>query len=87
MEKEKDTERELKKLYVGGLPADYKNDELEELFESYGKIKNAFVVPGKFFGFVEFETEEEAEKAKDKLDGAEIGDKCLMVNFAKPKKR
>ena len=86
MEKEKEIERELKKLYVGNLDYSLKNEDLEELFKEYGTVKNCFIVKGKGFGFVEFETEEEASKAKDALDESLFQERALNINFALPKK-
>lgn len=79
--------RETKKLYVGNLDYNLKNEELEELFKEYGTVKNCFVVAGKGFGFVEFETEEEAEKAKEALNESLFQERALTINYAIPKKK
>ena len=58
-----------KKLFVGNLPFAMTDANLQELFSPYGAIVSANVVVDKFskrskgFGFVEFESEEDAAKA------------------------
>ena len=79
-------------IYVGNL--DYRVDEKEliDVFSEYGTVSSAKVIIDKFnsrskgFGFVEMENQDEANKAIQKLDGATIENRKIMVNEAKPKK-
>ena len=54
------------KLFVGGLPFSTTDEELNELFAAHGTVVSAKVIMdrdtnrSKGFGFVEFESEEEA---------------------------
>lgn len=79
-----------KKLYVGGLPYEVTQEELQELFAKAGTVESAVVIMDKFtgnskgFGFVEMATEEEAQKAIETFDGHELGGRTIKVNEARP---
>lgn len=79
-----------KRLFVGSLPYDATNSQLEELFSQAGKVESANVITdrftgsGKGFGFVEMATEEEAKKAIKTLNGANLGGRTIVVNEARP---
>ncbi|MHC2994486.1 MAG: RNA-binding protein [Candidatus Atribacteria bacterium] len=72
------------KLYVGNLKYSVTNDELKELFSSYGEVKNVNIIEGKGFGFVEMSSSEEAEKAKDGLNNSEFEGRPLKIDEARP---
>jgi RNA recognition motif-containing protein len=78
------------KIYVGGLPYSTTEPRLSELFAPHGKVESARVITDKFtgrsrgFGFVEMETDEEAEAAIAALDGTELEGRTLTVNKARP---
>jgi polyadenylate-binding protein len=79
-------------VYVKNLSEEYDSDEkLRALFEPYGEISSAKVVPddsgkSKGFGFVSFEEPEMAEKACDDLNGKELSNgKTLFVGRAQKK--
>ena len=58
------------KVYVGDLPPDASEKELERAFNYYGHLRNVWVArnpPG--FAFVEFEDYRDAEDAIRALDG------------------
>lgn len=80
-----------KRIYVGGLPYSATEEDLESLFASAGTVKEATVVTDRYtgqakgFGFVEMETDEQADKAISSLDGSQMGGRTLRVNEAKPK--
>jgi len=83
-----------KKVYVGNISYRVGNQELEAHFSQFGAINEAFVVmdrenPGKSrgFGFVEFETTEDAETAIAKTNESEWMGRFLKVNFALEKQR
>lgn len=81
-----------KKLYVGNLPYSATSDSLQQVFSQYGVVVNATVIMdrmtnrSKGFGFVEFETEEAAQKAVDAMNGQELDGRKIVVNIARPQK-
>jgi len=72
------------KLYVGNLSYSVSNEQLEELFATYGVVKQVNVIEGKGFGFVEMSSTAEAEKAKEALDAYEFQGRTLKVDEARP---
>jgi len=74
------------KLYVGNFSYSVTEDQLEQLFSEYGKVVSAIVIGSKGFGFVEMSSPEEAEKAKDALDGTEFSGRSIKVSEALPQK-
>ena len=74
------------KLYVGNLSYSVTDEQLEELFAAHGTVQSANVIGNKGFGFVELSTNEEAEKAKEALDGTEFEGRTLKVDEARPQK-
>lgn len=80
-----------KKLFVGNLPFTMTDDQLNAIFAAYGKVVSANIVFDKFshrskgFGFVEFETEEEAQAAMQALDNSDQGGRNMAVKEALPR--
>ena len=80
-----------KNIYVGNLPYDTTDDDLVQLFQSYGNVTSTQVIIDKFsgrsrgFGFVEMANDDEARAAIDALSGADYGNRPLTVNEAKPR--
>jgi cold-inducible RNA-binding protein len=80
-----------KKLFVGGLPYSTTDEELKTHFSQAGNVASAQIVMdrmtgrSKGFGFVEMESEEEASKAIEMLNGTDFGGRSLAVNEARPK--
>jgi RNA recognition motif-containing protein len=74
------------KLYVGNLDYAVSETELRDLFTSYGTVKYVKVIEGKGFGFVELETQAEAENARKELNGTEFKGRTLRVDNARPQK-
>ncbi len=81
----------MTKIFVGSLPYTMQNQELNELFASFGKVSTATVIMDKFtgqsrgFGFVEMESDEEAQKAITELNGYKVGDRELACSVARPR--
>ena len=79
------------KLYVGHLSYNWDNDELQNLFETYGPVASAQIIMdrdtgrSKGFGFVEMASPEDAKSAIAALDGTEVGGRTIKVNEARPK--
>ena len=74
------------KLYVGNLTYSVTNEQLEELFANHGSVNEATVIEGKGFGFVEMSSAEEAETAKQALDGTDFEGRTMRVDEARPPK-
>ena len=78
-----------KKLYVGNLKFDMTDQELEEAFAPYGEIASATIVKdrisgrSKGFGFVEFDNDEDADKARDALNGKELKGRTVRIDHAR----
>ena len=77
-----------KKLYVGNLPFSTTDEQLREMFEQHGATSSVNVIVdretgrSRGFAFVEFETAESAQAAREALDGKEIEGRPLRVNEA-----
>lgn len=77
------------KLYVGNLPWTFNNNQLSDTFKKHGNIISAKVVTdketgkSKGFGFVEMETDSDANSAISALNGSEINGRKLIVAAAK----
>ena len=78
------------KLYVGNLPYETTESDLQALFESAGKVSTINVVKDRAtgqargFAFVEMSDAEGARKAISELDKHQYGGRSLTVNEAKP---
>lgn len=75
------------KLYVGNLSYSVTQEQLQELFAQYGTVVEATVIESKGFGFVQFDTPEAAEKAKEALNGQEFQSRALKIDNARPPKK
>ena len=79
-----------KKLFVGSLPFALRQERLKEVFSEYGNVTEAVIIQDKFtgrskgFGFVTFETDEEAKAAMDNLNGKEVDGRPITVTEARP---
>jgi cold-inducible RNA-binding protein len=80
-----------RKLYVGNLPYEVGENELQELFGRAGSVESVNVMRdqatgrARGFAFVEMSTDEEAQKAIQELNASQIGGRSLTVNEARPK--
>ena len=80
-----------KKLYIGNLSYDVSDSDLEALLSPHGTVLSAQVISdratgrSKGFGFVEMESDTEAQAAIEALNGTESGGRSLTVNEAKPR--
>ena len=80
-----------KRIYVGGLPYSYADQDLETMFAPHGAVASAQVVSDKYtgqskgFGFVEMTTEADASAAINSLNGTSVGGRSITVNEAKPR--
>jgi RNA recognition motif-containing protein len=74
------------KLYVGNLSYSVTNEQLKELFTQYGEVRQANVIEGKGFGFVEMSSPEDAEKARKALNGSDFKGRAMRIEEARPQK-
>ena len=72
------------RLYVGNLKYSATGQELEMLFAAYGQVKEVSIIEGRGFGFVEMSNANEAEKAKDALDGRDFLGRTMRIDIARP---
>lgn len=78
-------------IYVGNLSWNLKDQDLSDLFASYGEVASAKIVIDKFtqrskgFGFVEMPNDEQAQAAIAQLNGSEVDGRNLVVNESRPK--
>jgi RNA recognition motif-containing protein len=72
------------KLYVGNFSYSTNDEQLEKLFAQHGDVKSVTVIGNKGFGFVEMSSPDEAEKAKEALDGTDFEGRTLRVSEARP---
>ncbi|MBM4405954.1 MAG: RNA-binding protein [Chloroflexi bacterium] len=79
------------KIYVGNLPYEYTDTELNAAFSAHGKVDSAQIVTDRYtgrsrgFGFVEMSNNAEAETAIKALNGKELKGRPLTVNEARPR--
>jgi len=77
------------KIYVGNLPFEARDEELRELFVSFGAVASSKVIidnssgRSRGFGFVEFEDQAEGRAAIAAVHGKEFGGRSLVVNEAR----
>lgn len=82
------------KLFVAGLPSDFDDVDLKEMFELYGEISSAKVIvdratgKSKGFGFIDMPDNNEARLTIETLDGVNLrGGKKLSVKEAETPSR
>ncbi|MFO0620274.1 MAG: RNA-binding protein [Polyangia bacterium] len=79
------------KLYVGNLSYSTTSEQLTEMFHAFGNVRSAQVIEdrmtgrSKGFGFVEMDTDAEAQAAISALNGQVKGGRALTVNEARPR--
>jgi len=75
-------------LYVGNIFFGLSEDQLREVFEHYGKVESVRIMRdqetgrSRGFGFVQMENSQDAELAKNELNGTEVSGRALRVNYA-----
>lgn len=85
------TTQMARKLYVGNLPYDTSDQDLQSLFASAGTVDSVNLMRdmatgrARGFAFVEMATDEEAQTAIATLNNQEFGGRNLTVNEARPK--
>jgi RNA recognition motif-containing protein len=81
------------KLYVGNLPFNTTENELQELFAQAGTVQEVTLMQDRFtgksrgFAFVTMGSDEDAQNAISKLNGQSIEGRPLTVNEARPREQ
>lgn len=77
------------KLFVGNLPFQVDDQELEDLFKEYGEVLSSKIIldrrtgRSRGFGFIEMSSTEQAEQALEALNGFSLRGRQIRVSFAK----
>ena len=78
-------------IYVGNLPFEVDDGELERIFTEHGEVTSARVIQdresgrSRGFGFVEMADNTQAEAAIQALNAKDMNGRPLTVNEAKPR--
>ncbi len=78
-------------IYVSNLGFGFSNEDLSELFSTYGSVESARIITDKFtkqsrgFGFVEMPDENSASVAIRELNGTMHDGRSIKVTEARPK--
>ncbi len=78
-------------IYVGNLAYETTDADLEQAFSAFGAVSSARVIQdretnrSKGFGFVEMESQADAQSAIAALDGTDLQGRAIKVNEAKPR--
>jgi cold-inducible RNA-binding protein len=79
------------KLYVGNLPFNTTENELQELFSQAGPVQEVMLMQDKFtgksrgFAFVTMGSDQDAQKAIAEINGKTVEGRALTVNEARPR--
>ncbi len=81
----------MARIYVGNIPYETKESDLQGLFQEFGSVGVVRVVTdpatgrSRGFAFVEMTNAAEARAAIEALDGKEFAGRSLKVNEARPR--
>ncbi len=79
------------KLYVGNLAFETTENDLQDLFEQHGTVNEVNLMMDRMtgksrgFAFVTMNDNEQANAAKNALNGHELNGRALNVNEARPR--
>lgn len=81
--------QEKEKLFVRGLPFSMTENDVREAFQPHGKIKNIRLVTyrnghSKGTCYIDYYDSETAQKVRQAMDGANLGDKVISVLISDP---
>jgi len=80
-------------MYVSNLSFHTTDEDLRKLFAEYGTVSSAKVITdretgrSRGFGFVEMESDQEANKAMKELNNKEIEGRTMSVTVAREKEK
>ena len=81
----------MKKIYVGNIPWNTSEDDLEEFFSAYGSVHSVAIITdretgrSRGFGFVEMD-DAGADAAIEQGDGQMLGGRALRINEAQDRR-
>ena len=81
------------KLYVGNLPFNTTENELQEIFSQAGAVQEVTLMQDRFtgksrgFAFVTMSSDEEAQNAISKFNGHTMDGRPMTVNEARPREQ
>jgi cold-inducible RNA-binding protein len=81
------------KLFVGNLSYSTGETELRRAFEAIGALRSVAIITDRMtgqprgFGFVEFESSDDAQRAIASLDGQQVDGRTISVNVARERER
>lgn len=76
-------------IYVGNLPYDLSDSDLQDVFAPHGTVARAQVIldrqtrRSRGFGFVEMANDDEGDAAIEALNGSDLSGRALVVNKAR----
>ncbi|KAI8147567.1 hypothetical protein BJV82DRAFT_508257 [Fennellomyces sp. T-0311] len=70
-------------VFVGGLSAPIREDELRQYFSPFGEIVYTKIPPGKGCGFVQFVSRLSAETAIQQMNGYQIGNSRIRLSWGR----
>jgi len=79
------------RIYVGNLSYEVTEEELRQEFMAFGEVESVSIITDKYsgrpkgFGFVEMQSDSEAQAAITALNGKSLKDRTLTVNTARPR--
>lgn len=79
-------------MYISNLGFHTSDDDLRKLFETFGQVSSAKVImdrdtgQSRGFGFVEMNSETEANQAMEKLNGKDMEGRRISISVAKERK-
>lgn len=78
-------------MYVSNLSFQVQEEDLRQLFESFGEVSSAKIITdretgrSRGFGFVEMSSSEQANKAMSSLNNKEIEGRTISITVAREK--
>ena len=79
------------KLFVGNLPFNVTENDLQDAFAPHGTVIEAMLMldratgRSRGFAFVTMASDTDAQKAIEALNGKDLGGRALTVNIARPR--
>jgi RNA recognition motif-containing protein len=78
-------------IYVGNLPFEAMESEIQELFAQHGEVAEVQIITdrdtgrSRGFGFVKMPDDNAGRTAIEQLNGSDLGGRSIVVNEAKPR--
>lgn len=79
------SEERKTQIFITRLDRNIHEDDLDNIFKSFGEIKNLQLKRG--YAFIDFISSDAAQKAIEKMDGHKLGDQYIVVEMAKPRRQ